>query len=215
MSDNYVEIQLNNGFKTIIDSEDFEKVSKFRWTAMANKKEKSCNVYARGGGVYICEKTGKKRDMFLHRFLLNAPKNRLVDHINGNSLDNRKSNLRLANHSQNLCNMRPKPGKKYARVVHVKLKNRTVYQVFTTKNSKKTYNGQFESEHIAALYADYFAIQRDREFAYLNFEKDIVLYFEKLLAVEKAARHIDWMSKQRQMTALHDALGELDEARRG
>lgn len=40
----------------------------------------------------------------LHRFLLDAPKGIQVDHKNGDTLDNRRENLRLATHSQNMMN---------------------------------------------------------------------------------------------------------------
>jgi hypothetical protein len=46
---------------------------------------------------------------YLHREVVTAPPDRLVDHINGDRLDNRKANLRLATHSQNAANSRDRP----------------------------------------------------------------------------------------------------------
>ena len=40
----------------------------------------------------------------LHRFIMNAPKGKVVDHINHNKLDNRKCNLRVCTQSQNTMN---------------------------------------------------------------------------------------------------------------
>jgi hypothetical protein len=61
---------------SIIDEEDYDKVCIYKW--------RLSNGYAIGG-----PKTIK-----LHRFIMNAENGLMIDHINGNKLDNRKSNLR-------------------------------------------------------------------------------------------------------------------------
>lgn len=56
---------------------------------------------------YACITTGRMRTRkrtYLHRFITNAPSDKQVDHINGNKLDNRKSNLRLVTNMQNSQN---------------------------------------------------------------------------------------------------------------
>lgn len=67
--------------ETVIDLADLEAVRQFKWTVA-------------GQGRYIC--CSKAPGRYLHRFLLKAPANRQVDHINGKVWDNRRSNLRLA-----------------------------------------------------------------------------------------------------------------------
>lgn len=47
----------------------------------------------------------------LHRFLMNAPNDKVVDHINGDTLDNRKSNLRVTDHFENMQNLNEKPSR--------------------------------------------------------------------------------------------------------
>ena len=74
------------GLKFIIDEEDYDKFVKGE-SFYSNKG------YARSG-----------KDKFLHRLIMNAPDGMDVDHINGNPLDNRKSNLRICSRSQNQMN---------------------------------------------------------------------------------------------------------------
>ena len=89
----------NESYHVIIDIDKKEEVSKYK-------------VYTRshGGKQYaFISKNGKK--VFLHRFLMGLEKeeysiNKVVDHINGNSLDNRVSNLRICSHKENAQNCR-------------------------------------------------------------------------------------------------------------
>ena len=91
--DNYVEIELQNGLKTLIDLEDLNKISIMGWYAKYDSHTK---------GYYVC---GGSDGVRLHRFLMNTPENLVVDHINRNTLDNRKSNLRNVSNSDNMKNM--------------------------------------------------------------------------------------------------------------
>ena len=75
------------GIKEIlIDDEDYEKVSKYNWHLGKNRK----NIYV------IRNKWDKDKRVVesLHRYLMEHPENKIVDHINGNNHDNRLENLR-------------------------------------------------------------------------------------------------------------------------
>lgn len=80
-----MKLKLVSGEFTLIDKEDYLKVSKFKWFL-----DKS-NGYVRRN----------YKSIYLHRFLLNPEKNLVVDHINGNTLDNRRKNLRAVSRSEN------------------------------------------------------------------------------------------------------------------
>lgn len=92
------EIPLTKGLVTIIDDEDFERVNKYKWHLLLRNTRRTS--YA----TRSSEVGGTKKTVYLHRFILNASNGLQVDHINGNGLDNRKSNLRLVTHSENLRN---------------------------------------------------------------------------------------------------------------
>lgn len=84
------------GLSVIIDEEDYERVSSFSWKLDCYRYKKRGKAYFRGT---FYKKIGDKtyRSIWLHRFVMNQPSwnNMVVDHKNGNTLDNRKENLRV------------------------------------------------------------------------------------------------------------------------
>ena len=159
-------IKLIRGKKAIIDDEDFEQVSKQKWCALYDGH----NWYAFRNKV-IQNKPYKQITESLHRFLLMPNKGQEVDHINGDTLDNRRCNLRVCTHAENTHNSRkPKtgltskykgvdwynPGKKFRARIHV-------YRV------KRKSLGYFKDEIKAALAYDAAALKYYGEFARLNF----------------------------------------------
>lgn len=73
------------------DAADFDKVKKYCW----RKNEEG----------YIVS-TVNRRNFYFHRLIMNASENEVVDHINHDTTDNRKSNLRCVSQSQNMQNAR-------------------------------------------------------------------------------------------------------------
>lgn len=101
-------VPLTQGQVAIVDAEDYERISHNNWHAA--KPNKTRPFYAQRGG----RKNGKPYGVWMHREIIGAISGdgKWVDHINGNTLDNRKSNLRFVTPSQSNMNKSVKSNSK-------------------------------------------------------------------------------------------------------
>ena len=120
-------------------------------------KFKSHTAYLRQSG---------DRQLFAHRVILDAPLGSMVDHINGDGLDNRRSNLRIATPGENKRNSRKRTiGTSGFKGVY---RHRTRWQARGHLECKVVYLGSFSTERDAALAYNEFAKKNYGEFALLN-----------------------------------------------
>ena len=105
----------------------------------------------------------------MHRQIMIAPEGFVVDHIDGNSLNNRKTNLRICTQAQNIHNSRPRRNRssKYKGVFWDKVNKK--WSTNIRKGDKRIYLGGFDDEIEAAIAYDRKAAELFGEFAYLNF----------------------------------------------
>lgn len=92
------------GYNTFIDDEDYEKVTRYTWY-INRKEEKLKNKIYYECKIKDC--TGR-HTIRLHRIIMNLQTGdgKIVDHINGDTLDNRKSNLRICTNKENVRNQK-------------------------------------------------------------------------------------------------------------
>ena len=139
----------NSKLKAFVDDEDYEYFSKFKWYPIKYKTSKT--FYANRHIKFL----GKTLNFKMHRevMLLKIGDNEIVDHINGNGLDNRKENLRLSNRSLNSVNrklLRNTNKSGYCGVSRVKGLKKNKWTAHITKNNKNIYLGLFKSKKEAA-----------------------------------------------------------------
>jgi hypothetical protein len=154
-----IEIPLSKGKFAIIDREDLEFVMRYKWHCRISGKYKS-TYYAHSG-------SGGVLGIKMHTYILNCPAGMIVDHINGNGLDNRRSNIRICTYQENAYN-RKKPTRGKSRFKGVHLTKDGKWQVEIKQNKKTIYVGRFSTEIEAARAYNAKALELHGEFANLN-----------------------------------------------
>jgi hypothetical protein len=102
------EIPLTRGHVALVDAADYERVAAKKWaTVLCHGTQPRAQHYWREGR--------RVRAIGLGRFILDAPAGLVVDHINGDPLDNRRVNLRLCTQADNAMNRRKHSGQKTGR----------------------------------------------------------------------------------------------------
>ena len=151
------EITLINSDKvTLVDDGDYEEVSKYRWCLTPQG-------YARNT-------LRRKHNIFMHRLILKSPKGIGTDHINRNTLDNRRENLRFATQSQNNMNSLKHRDALTSRFKGVSWqKAREKWMAVIGIDGKYIFLGRFNSEEQAARAYDRAALKHFGEFARVNF----------------------------------------------
>jgi len=137
------------------------------------KKLEGKNLYRVGKcGIYACFSHGGKY-IQLHRFVMNNPKGMLIDHLNGNTLDNRRCNLRVCNYSENGLNRRvPTKASSGYRLVY---EDHCTYRfrIATMINLKQKHIASFRSRHVAGIFADMVLVKNVGPFVKRNFPEKI------------------------------------------
>ncbi len=149
-------IPLTRGMTAWVDAEDYPKVAGLRWQPLP----------ANGGKFYA--KAGRYPTLLLHRVIMDAGDDELIDHEDGNGLHCWRSNLRRATPAQNQFNRASMPGSS-SRFKGVVLTPTGRWRAKIRANNVEYRLGTFESEEVAARAYDNSARELHGEFARLNF----------------------------------------------
>ena len=155
------EIELTRGLKTLVDDDNFIELSKHKWYANENKLKSRTTYYA----------ARTMKGIKMHRVIMDAKPGDILDHIDGNGLNNQKNNLRFCSKSQNNANSIKRESISGFRGVYryYKFPLGKTWVVRMNINGKKKHFGNFTDKIEAAKVYDAEAKKAFGKFAKLNF----------------------------------------------
>jgi hypothetical protein len=154
-----------HGCFALVDDEDFERLSQYRWQAKLHNADRGIRSHFRpirteaGKAIYLYHDILPKRDGFV------------IDHINGNVWDNRRCNLRYATRAQNICNQDGHRGR--ARPYKGVTKRRGRWFVTIAVAGRTIPGGGYATPEEAARAYDELALKHHGQFARLNFPQEV------------------------------------------
>lgn len=152
-------VTLTRGHVSLINPEDAEFVGQWNWSTLMWGPTRRAAVRRKNSGGFF----------YLHREITGAPSGKEVDHISGDTLDNRRENLRVCDPRLNHRNVSPhrkKTSSRFKGVYHDK--ERGQWQAYINVDGVRHRLGRFHSELDAALAYDSKATELHGEYAKTN-----------------------------------------------
>ena len=167
-----VYIELSGGRESVIDAVDLNKIRNYKWYCSRSGKKGNYRWYA-----VAWVENGNGKEIRLPQLLLNASTDEQVDHKNGNTLDNRRENIRISTQRENCQNRR-----KLFRVCSSVFKGvcwhkgnkKWVAQIRPPESKRQRCLGYFDSEIEAARMYNNAAVKLFGNFARLNEQKEVM-----------------------------------------
>lgn len=160
-------ISLSGGLDALVDDADFAWLSAHSWRAAS-----ACGARGRLNGhegyyaVRYVRVGRRNKAIFMHRLIAAPPTNMVVDHIDRNTLNNQRSNLRIATGQQNSCNRFHRSRKSGMKGVEI---NKRRFRARIVWRGMRYYLGAYELRDQAAVAYDVGAVAVHGDFAALNF----------------------------------------------
>lgn len=158
--DDYAEIIIHSPkygeFRTKIDLDDVKRCQEFKW---------GINKFGKFKKIYVVGASGK---LLLHRYIMNVEKGLDVDHIHGDTLDNRKSQLRICDRKQNISNSKKYSTNKSGHKGVLWHKNTEKWMAYIMVNWKHKTLGYFDNIEDAIKAREKAEIKYFGEFRYID-----------------------------------------------
>ena len=151
-------IKINHNKEVTVDKKDFDWLNQWKWRWDGQRATRT-----------IVDKDGTQHSVKMHRLIMGSPKGMVVDHINGDTLDNRRSNLRVCTSQQNSFNARAQTGtSKYKGVSKNSRCPGKPWYAYIRHNYKSINLGNHQNEKTAAMAYNRKAKELFGDYARLN-----------------------------------------------
>lgn len=155
-------IPLTKGRRAIIDAEDYDELSKYKW------RVDSGGYAVRTAHMGVDRGVPVKKQLRMHRFVAKAKPDEIIDHVNCNKLDNRKSNLRTVDKTASNINQPRVFSNSGFRGVSICPWDKSKFIARIKVNKKEKHLGVYDKAEEAALVYDEAAIKHHKEYAMTN-----------------------------------------------
>ena len=151
-----MEIELTQGFVSVVDDDDYPLVRDFKWRALNSR-----------GFVYAARSVGRSA-VLMHRVIAGAKPGQIVDHIDHDTLNNRRANLRVCTHAEIMRNSKFRSHSRTVIKVVMLEKHGCRYRFLATvRHDNKRYRKWFATLEDATKWAEEKRKELHGEFAYL------------------------------------------------
>jgi hypothetical protein len=147
-------ITLASGDVATIDAADADIVGQYNWSNHGNYAQTNSGL-----GVLL----------LMHRLVMDAADGVSIDHIDGNPLNNRRANLRVATHRQNIANIGLRRNNRSGFIGVSRIQSQDVYRATIRVNGRQEALGVFDNPEDAAIAYDQRAREVHGEYARVNF----------------------------------------------
>lgn len=168
------QILLTQGENAIVDDGDYESLCCYKWRVRPGRY---C-LYAMRDTPRI---GGRKNTVSMHREIMGLERGdlKLIDHIDGDGLNNQRFNLRVCNNSQNLQSQaKRRGGSQYKGVSWTQREQK--WRSAIKVNGRRLHLGYFDNESKAAMAYDRAAKEHFGEFARLNSPGEAAIFYEEV-----------------------------------
>lgn len=161
-------ITSDNGRQVFIDDEDLPLIAQYRWKVYQDSRDER-KLHHQYATTYVRNSDGTFTGLLMHRLIMHAGPQQMIDHKDGNGLNNQKSNIRFCTHSQNMRNMRNRIHTKSGfKGVAYQPKGRRPWIARIWYRKKKMYLGAYSTPQEAARKYNEYALKYFGEYAHLN-----------------------------------------------
>lgn len=160
-------IKLTQGKYALVDDQDYEELNKYKWHIRKRSEKPSNKAFYAVTTVRIVG-SNKQTALSMHRVITKCPPQKVIDHIDGDGLNNQRNNLRIVTHAENIQNSGKRENNKSGYKGVYWLKSHKKWNAQIGVNNKKIHLGLYTTAEEAYKAYCEACVKYHKEFARLD-----------------------------------------------